>query len=72
MTWFGVLINVMLKYPLLYPGYLIPEEKQTLVTPQFGVSISWILLFMCILVLILVLVLFWTDARFHKGDRIDH
>ena len=71
-NWFGVFINVTSAHPLLYPGYLMPEEKQTLTTPQFAMNISWILLFICISVLILVLVLFWADARSNSSKKIDH
>ena len=72
MTWFGLFINVMLTNPLLYPGYLMPEEKQTLATPTIGMSISWIVLFVCVFVLILVFALFLADARFHRSQKIDN
>lgn len=69
-NWLGVLRSV-LTYPQLYPGYLVPEEKQNLGTFKNGVSAGWILLFICILVLVLVYILFWRAARFHKGKRAD-
>jgi len=72
-TWFGVLMSAMLNYPLLYPGYLVPEEKQKLEITKVGLSVSWILLFICICVLVLVFILFWKDARSHnKRKEIAH
>jgi hypothetical protein len=55
---FGKLMSVMLTYPQLYPGYLIPEEKQNLETLKIGVSTGLILLFLCILILVFVCILF--------------
>ena len=71
-NWLGVLMGVMFTYPVLYPGYLIPEQKQKLETVNIAVSFSWILLFISICVLVLVFILFWTDARSHKRKGIDH
>ena len=70
-NWLGVLRGVW-TYPQLYPGYLMPEEKQNLETLKIGVSTGWILLFICISILVLVYVLFWRDSRFHKGKRMNH
>ena len=71
-TCFGVFINVLLNYPQLYPGYLIPEEKQSLETLKIGLSISWILLFICIFVLVLGYILFRIDAWSDKRKSEDH
>jgi hypothetical protein len=65
-NWFGVLTSVLLIYPQLYPGYLMPEGKQNLGTLKIGVSAGWILLFICILVLMFVFILFWRSAGYHK------
>lgn len=62
-NWFGVLMSVMLIYPQLYPGYLMPEEN--LGTLKIGVSTGWILLFICIPILVLVYILFWMGAWPH-------
>lgn len=69
--WLGVLRSV-LAYPQLYPGYLMPEEKQNLETLKIGVGTSWILLFICISILAFVFVLFWRDSWIYKGKRVDH
>jgi heme/copper-type cytochrome/quinol oxidase subunit 2 len=69
-TWFGVLMSAMLNYPLTYPGYLMPEAKQNLGTLKFGVNVSWVLLFICIPVLVLVFILFWRGAWPYKKKRM--
>jgi heme/copper-type cytochrome/quinol oxidase subunit 2 len=69
-NWFGVLTSVLLIYPQLYPGYLMPEGKHNLGTLKIGVSTGWILLSICITVLVLVYILFWRGALSHK--RTDH
>lgn len=69
---FGVLMRMILIYPLLYVGYLMPEENQKFETPKIGVSAGWILLFICILVLAFVYILLRTDARFRKTKRENH
>jgi len=71
-NWFGVLMSAMLIYPQLYPGYLMPEEKQNLGTLKISVSTGWILLFICIPVLMLVYILLWRGAWLHKRKRLDH
>jgi hypothetical protein len=70
-NWLGVLRSV-LTYPQLYPGYLMPEEKQNLGTLKIGVSAGWILLFICIALLVLVCILLWRAAWFHKGKRTNY
>jgi hypothetical protein len=71
-NWLGVLISVMPVCPQLYPGYLMPEENGNLGTLRIGVSAGWILLIICIPVLVLVYILFWKGAWFHKRKRVDH
>ena len=66
---FGILSSVLLIYPQLYPGYLMPEEKQNLGPLKIGVSFGWILLFICISILVLVYILFWRGAWSHKINR---
>jgi uncharacterized membrane protein YedE/YeeE len=68
-TWFWVFVGVILEYPLLYQGYVAPEEKQMWASAKFGVSIGWILLFICICVLVLVLILFWRGERSHNESK---
>ncbi len=55
---FGALKSVLLIYPQLYPGYLMPEEKQGMETLGIGVSAGWILLFICISIFVLVMFFF--------------
>jgi hypothetical protein len=62
----------VLSYPQLYPGYLMPEEKQNLETLPIDVSTGWILLLVCISILVFVYGLFWRDSWIHKGKRMDH
>ena len=71
-NWFGILSSVLLIYPQLYPGYLMPEEKQNLGTLKIGISAGWILLFICIPVLVLVYIIFWRGAWPHKRKMMDH
>jgi heme/copper-type cytochrome/quinol oxidase subunit 2 len=68
----GVLMSLMLNCPLLYQGFVMPEQNQKFETPKIGVSAGWILLFICIPVLVLVYILLWKDGRFHKSKRMDH
>ena len=68
---FGVLMRLMLNYPLLYQGYFPPEQNQKFETPKIGVSAGWILLFICILVLVLVYILLRTSARCRENKRED-
>ncbi len=65
----GELVSLMLNYPLLYQGYVMPEQNQKFETSKIGVSASWILLSICIFVLVLVYILFRTDAWSHKRKR---
>lgn len=71
-NWFGILMSIMLIYPQVYPGYLMPEEKHNLESLKIAVSTSWILLFICIPILLLLYILFWTAARSHKKKKMDH
>jgi len=66
-NWLGVLKSV----PQLFPGYLMPEEKQNLETFKIGVSGGWILFFICVLVLVLIYIVFWRGGWFHEGKRVD-
>lgn len=70
--WFGALTGVILIYPVLFQGYVMPEQHQKFETPKIGISAGWLLLFICILVLAFVYVLLRTDARFRKGKRENH
>ncbi len=68
----GVLTSLMLNCPLLYQGYVMPEHNQKFETPKISVNTGWILLSICIFVLVLVYVLFRTDAWSHKRKSEDH
>lgn len=71
-NWYSILVSVILFYPQLYPGYLMEGEKQNLGILKIGVNASWILLFICISVLVLVFFLFWRGAWFLKRKKMDH
>jgi hypothetical protein len=71
-NWFGILSSLLLTYPQLYPGYVLPEEKLNWGPVKLGLGVGWILLFICISILVLVYFLLWKGARFHEGKGVDH
>jgi hypothetical protein len=68
-TWLGVLMSAMPTYPSLYPGYVLQEQKQKVETLKIDLNTGWILLSICIPVLVLVFLLFWTRGRSHKRNE---
>ena len=66
---YGVLISVLLTYPQLYPGYVMPEEKLNLGPVKLTLGVLWIIPFLCVAVPMLMCFLFWGNAWFHKKQR---